>query len=445
MITRYSLFKNRSIALNEVSGIYDGYYGLSLKEFRMSDLYQITALSAQSTIEIFNGNDTFQEALLPTSSLWTMIDVGYKSCTVGMYSLLKENYKKSDTDVFQDLLYMSENKDRIRNVAKVLKQSIKNFESYLNTIQLDQINNLKKVKIERSEADYTDASSPIDVVQKEILIKTRKYRNPIYMIGVFLTNLIGNAQPAQTFLGLSDFVKKYDIQTFHSIFGEKIELEHLEEFEDVIDKPLKKMAESIQDTYYHMRYYDLIPGADNAWRSSVIIHCLEVLIDQCILIEDSKMSVKRAQKFSEELKAHSQTRTWIGYEGIQEGSVIKSIQRILQSMGLFRGGITGKFGDLTHQGVISFQENAINEDGKKLTVDGRVGKHTRWALENLDKSYLPYIKEAEEKKKEESISDKPTAPSKEKDQKPSAPKKEDKKWPEIKIDRDGKPDRTIVI
>lgn len=447
MITRYSIFKNRPDSLNEVAGIYDGYYGLSLDEFRMSDLYQITALSAQSTIEIFNGNDAFQESLLPTSSIWSMVDAGYKSCTSGMYALLKETSKKSDSDVFQDLLYMKENKERIKKTAKIIKQGIANYESYLETILHDQVNNLQKIKIERSEADFTDASSPIDVVQKEILIKTRKYRNPIYMIGVFLTNLIGGSQPAQTFLGLSDFVKKYDIQTFHSIFGGKIELEYLEEFEDVIDVPLKKMAESIQDTYYHMRYYDLIPGADNAWRSTVIIYCLNTLIDECILIEEDRVSAKRANKFSDELKSHSATKTWIGYDGIQEGSIVKSIQRILQSMGLFGGGITGKFGELTHAAIIRFQENALNADGKRLTVDGRVGKQTRWALENPRESYVPYIKAKEAKEEKD---DKPDAKSKDVANKPTVKSGNDEvesknKWPDVKVDGDGKPNKPIII
>lgn len=448
MITRFDLFNTSFRDLNEVAGIYDGYYGLSLKEFRMSDLYQITALSAQSTIEIFNGNDTFQEALLPTSSLWTMVDVGYKSCTIGMHSLLKETAKKADSDVFQDLLYMRENKERIKKTAKIIKESIKNYESYIETILQDQVNNLQKIKIERSEADFTDASSPIDVVQKEILIKTRKYRNPIYMIGVFLTNLIGNNQPAQTFLGLSDFVKKYDMQTFYSIFGGKMEIEYLDEFEEVIDKPLKKMAESIQDTYYHMRYYDLIPGADNAWRATVIIHCLETLIDECILIEDDKVSVRRAQKFSDELKSHASTKTWIGYDGIQEGSIVKSIQRVLQSMGLFSGGITGKFGEITHAAVIRFQENALNEDGKKLTVDGRVGKQTRWALENPQESYVPYI-EAQKKKDEKSEKEK-SSKGKEKSEAKDLPKENVEasakvKWPNVKVDDTGKPEKTVII
>lgn len=398
MITRYSKFKEAK--LNEIAGIYDGYYGLTLKEFRMSDLYQITALSAQSTIEIFNGNETFQEALLPTSSLWNMVDVGYKSCTSGMMTVLEQSTSQTDVEVYQDLLYLKENKDKVKKAAKIIKRDIENYKSYLNTILPDQIKNLKKVKIERSDADFTDASSPIDVVQKEILIKTRKYRNPIYMVGVFLTNLMGNYQPSQTFLGLADFAKKYDLTTFHSIFGESNVIDYLSEFESVIEKPLKKLAESMQDTYYHMRYYDLLPGADISWRATVIVHCLEMLIDNCILIEEEKISEKLAKRFAEELESFSPTKTWIGYNGLQEGNIIKVIQKILQAMGLFKGGITGKFGELTHAAIIRFQENSINKDGKKLTVDGRIGKQTRWALEHLSDSYIPYINTKKEEEKE---------------------------------------------
>lgn len=427
MITRFDKFKQQK--LNEVSGIYDGYYGLTLKEFRMSDLYQITALSAQSTIEIFNGNETFQEALLPTSSLWNMIDVGYKSCTSGMLALLEKTTDLKDIEVYQDLMYMKENKEKIKSAAKILKEDINNYKSFLSTILEDQIKNLSKAKIEKADADFTDASSAIDVVQKEILIKTRKYRNPIYMVGVFLTNLISNYQPTQTFMSLSDFVKKYDLTLFHSMFGESTEIPNLSEFESVMEKPLKKMAESIQDTYYHMRYYDLIPGADNAWRTTVIVHCLEVLIDNCILIEEEKISKRLAVKFSEELSSHAETKTWIGYSGIQEGSIVKTLQRILQSMGLFKGGITGKFGELTHNAVIRFQENSYNENGKKMKVDGRVGKQTRWALENLAKSYIPYIAQEEETEKTEK-------------KKTNKTKKE---WPDAETNVEGEPKKTMII
>ena len=429
MITRFDKFKQQK--LNEVSGIYDGYYGLTLKEFRMSDLYQITALSAQSTIEIFNGNETFQEALLPTSSLWNMIDVGYKSCTSGMLALLEQTTDLKDIEVYQDLMYMKENKEKIKGVARLLKEDIKNYKSFLSTILEDQIQNLSKVKIEKADAEFTDASSAIDVVQKEILIKTRKYRNPIYMVGVFLTNLISNYQPSQTFMSLSDFVKKHDLTLFHSIFGESTEIPNLSEFESVMEKPLKKMSESIEDTYYHMRYYDLIPGADNAWRTTVIVHCLETLIDNCILIEEEKISKRLAQKYSTELSSHAETKTWIGYSGIQEGSIVKSIQRILQSMGLFKGGITGKFGELTHNAVIRFQENSYNEEGKKMKVDGRVGKQTRWALENLTKSYIPYVVQEEAEKEEKTKKEKSD--------------KQLKQWPDAEANVEGKPKKSMII
>lgn len=429
MITRFDKFKQQK--LNEVSGIYDGYYGLTLKEFRMSDLYQITALSAQSTIEIFNGNETFQEALLPTSSLWNMIDVGYKSCTSGMLALLEQTTDLKDIEVYQDLMYMKENKEKIKGVARLLKEDIKNYKSFLSTILEDQIQNLSKVKIEKADAEFTDASSAIDVVQKEILIKTRKYRNPIYMVGVFLTNLISNYQPSQTFMSLSDFVKKHDLTLFHSIFGESTEIPNLSEFESVMEKPLKKMSESIEDTYYHMRYYDLIPGADNAWRTTVIVHCLETLIDNCILIEEEKISKRLAQKYSTELSSHAETKTWIGYSGIQEGSIVKSIQRILQSMGLFKGGITGKFGELTHNAVIRFQENSYNEEGKKMKVDGRVGNQTRWALENLTKSYIPYVVQEEAEKEEKTKKEKSD--------------KQSKQWPDAEANVEGKPKKSMII
>lgn len=426
MITKFDIYSNNK--LNEIAGIYDGYYGTTLKDFRMSDLYQITALSAQSTIEIFNGNDTFQTALLPTSSLWNMIDVGYKSCTTGMLSLLKANFKKSDIEAFEDLLYMKENKDVIKKVAKLLKSDIQNFKSYLETILPDQVTNLKKIKIERSDSSFSDASSPIDVVQKEILIKTRKYRNPVYMVGVFLTNLIGNYQPAQNFLSLSDFVKKFDLSVFHSLFGSSNPINNLDEFDSIVEKPLKKLAESFLQTYYHMRYYDLIPGADNAWKSVVIVHALEVLIDNCILVEEDKISATLAVKFSKQIKNHSETKTWIGYEGVQEASIIKSIQKTLQAMGLFKGGITGKFGELTHAAIIKFQENAVNQEGKRIKVDGRVGKQTRWALEHLMDSYIPY------KKKEDSG-----------EEKKKTNKKGEVVWPEVNQKEDGKPAKPVII
>ena len=423
MITKFDIFTNNR--LNEIAGIYDGYYGTPLNNFRMSDLYQITSLSAQSTIEIFNGNDTFQEALLPTSSLWDMVNIGYKSSTVGMLSLLKSNFKKSDVEAFEELLYMKENKDIIKKVAKFLKNDIENFKSYLDTILSDQVSNLKKIKIERSDSSFSDASSPIDVVQKEILIKTRKYRNPVYMIGVFLTNLIGNYQPAQNFLSLSDFVKKFDLSIFHSIFGNSEPIQDLDEFVSIVDKPLKKLAESLLQTYYHMKYYDLIPGADNAWKSVVIVYALETLIDNCILIEEEKISATLAIKFSKEIKKYPQTKTWIGYDGVQEASIIKSIQKTLQAMGLFKGGITGKFGELTHGAIIKFQENATNEEGKRIKVDGRIGKQTRWALENLKDSYIPYKKKEEESDKKK--------------------KKGEVVWPDVKPNEDGKPKKPVVI
>ena len=423
MITKFDIFTNNR--LNEIAGIYDGYYGTPLNNFRMSDLYQITSLSAQSTIEIFNGNDTFQDALLPTSSLWDMVNIGYKSSTVGMLSLLKSNFKKSDVEAFEELLYMKENKDIIKKVAKFLKNDIENFKSYLDTILSDQVSNLKKIKIERSDSSFSDASSPIDVVQKEILIKTRKYRNPVYMIGVFLTNLIGNYQPAQNFLSLSDFVKKFDLSVFHSIFGNSEPIQDLDEFVSIVDKPLKKLAESLLQTYYHMKYYDLIPGADNAWKSVVIVYALETLIDNCILIEEEKISATLAIKFSKEIKKYPQTKTWIGYDGVQEASIIKSIQKTLQAMGLFKGGITGKFGELTHGAIIKFQENATNEEGKRIKVDGRIGKQTRWALENLKDSYIPYKKKEEESDKKK--------------------KKGEVVWPDVKPNEDGKPKKPVII
>ena len=426
MITKFNIFSSNK--LNEIAGIYDGYYGTSLNDFRMSDLYQITALSAQSTIEIFNGNDTFQDALMPTSSVWKMVDVGYKSCTSGMMGLLKENFKKSDIEAFEDLLYMKENKEIVKKVAKVLKSDIQNFKSYLETILPDQITNLKKIKIERSDSTFSDASSPIDVVQKEILIKTRKYRNPVYMVGVFLTNLIGNYQPAQSFLSMTDFVKKYDLAVFHSIFGSSNVINNLDEFEAIVEKPLKKLAESLLQTYYHMRYYDLIPGADNAWKAVVIAYALEILIDNCILVEDDKISATLAIKFSKEIKNHAQTKTWIGYEGTQEAPIIKSVQKTLQAMGLFKGGITGKFGELTHTAVIKFQENAVNKEGKRIKVDGRIGNQTRWALENLSDSYIPY------KKKEESGGEKK-----------ESKKKGEMVWPDVNNKEDGKPKKPVII
>ena len=148
----------------------------------------------------------------------------------------------------------------------------------------------------------------------------------------------------------------------------------------------------------------------------------------CILIEEEKISKRLAKKYAEELQSHSETKTWIGYNGIQEGSIVKTIQRILQSMGLFKGGLTGKFGELTHNAIIRFQENSYNENGNKLKVDGRVGKQTRWALENILKSYIPYISEEKVDKEGENKSTKAK-----------------KVWPETESNKDGEPKKTIII
>jgi hypothetical protein len=202
----------------------------------------------------------------------------------------------------------------------------------------------------------------------------------------------------------------------------------LDEFEAIVEKPLKKLAESLLQTYYHMRYYDLIPGADNAWKAVVIAYALEILIDNCILVEDDKISATLAIKFSKEIKNHAQTKTWIGYEGTQEAPIIKSVQKTLQAMGLFKGGITGKFGELTHTAVIKFQENAVNKEGKRIKVDGRIGNQTRWALENLSDSYIPY------KKKEESGGEKK-----------ESKKKGEMVWPDVNNKEDGKPKKPVII
>jgi len=55
VITRYNLFSDsKNNKLNEIAGIYDGYYGLTLEEFRMSDLYQITALFGENETMFIN-------------------------------------------------------------------------------------------------------------------------------------------------------------------------------------------------------------------------------------------------------------------------------------------------------------------------------------------------------------------------------------------------------
>ena len=94
-------------------------------------------------------------------------------------------------------------------------------------------------------------------------------------------------------------------------------------------------------------------------------------------------------------------------------------------MGLFKGGITGKFGELTHGAIIKFQENATNEEGKRIKVDGRIGKQTRWALENLKDSYIPYKKKEEESDKKK--------------------KKGEVVWPDVKPNEDGKPKKPVII
>lgn len=60
------------------------------------------------------------------------------------------------------------------------------------------------------------------------------------------------------------------------------------------------------------------------------------------------------------------------------------LQRILTSLGYFQDRIPppGIFEDVTHENVMVFQLQHVDEQGKPLEADGIVGEKTWWALEN---------------------------------------------------------------
>ncbi|AFY33758.1 peptidoglycan-binding protein [Calothrix sp. PCC 7507] len=65
------------------------------------------------------------------------------------------------------------------------------------------------------------------------------------------------------------------------------------------------------------------------------------------------------------------------------GAEVTTIQRCLNKLGFFRGPITGKFGSLTQQAVIGFQQT------NKLPADGVVGNSTQQRLQQACQSKIP--------------------------------------------------------
>lgn len=76
-----------------------------------------------------------------------------------------------------------------------------------------------------------------------------------------------------------------------------------------------------------------------------------------------------------------------------KGSDVQYIQEILQREGFFDGTPLGNFGDITEASVTHFQNTHIDESGKLLEADGKVGKNTWWALHNpngsAQRNYTP--------------------------------------------------------
>ncbi len=64
------------------------------------------------------------------------------------------------------------------------------------------------------------------------------------------------------------------------------------------------------------------------------------------------------------------------------GEDVKYVQTILQKEGFFKGTPLGNFKKLTKTAVIAFQIAHIDENGKPLKGDGKVGELTWWALHN---------------------------------------------------------------
>jgi peptidoglycan hydrolase-like protein with peptidoglycan-binding domain len=64
------------------------------------------------------------------------------------------------------------------------------------------------------------------------------------------------------------------------------------------------------------------------------------------------------------------------------GEAVKQLQRVLAAQGFFKGGIGGNFQQITEKAVVAFQLSHIDEDGKPLVADGKVGPKTWWALAN---------------------------------------------------------------
>lgn len=68
------------------------------------------------------------------------------------------------------------------------------------------------------------------------------------------------------------------------------------------------------------------------------------------------------------------------------GEDVKTVQRILRSLGLFDGSIGGNFRTLTEKAVIAFQRTHRNKNGKPLRASGKVTQSTWWALRHLEES-----------------------------------------------------------
>lgn len=75
------------------------------------------------------------------------------------------------------------------------------------------------------------------------------------------------------------------------------------------------------------------------------------------------------------------------------GDDVKRVQTILQKEGFFQGTPLGNFLALTQEAVMYFQNTHIDEEGKELVVDGKVGPKTWWALHNpngdAQRSFIP--------------------------------------------------------
>lgn len=68
--------------------------------------------------------------------------------------------------------------------------------------------------------------------------------------------------------------------------------------------------------------------------------------------------------------------------GLRSNPAVQWAQTRLQEQGFFKGTPRGNFGPLTRNAVLYFQSTHLDSKGRPLEVDGAIGKHTRWALQN---------------------------------------------------------------